>query len=287
MTAEKLIKMSSVLGVAVGILMVCMKSGVYFATGSLVVMASLVDSITDIINSFVNYLCTIYSLKPSDDNHRFGHNAIEDIAGISQSFFIAGSVFFVIAQSVERLIAKDIVTFNKTSIIVMVVSLILTLCLVAFQRFVIKKTNSLIVKVDLSHYKSDILMNGGVLVSILIVEYTKLYWVDSVIACFIGIYVFYSAYTMSRESFNNLMDKEIPDFERLVIEEKIRANKNVISFHDLKTRRSGSKTFIQCNIKLDPNLSLVNAHDICEEVEKEILRAIPNSSIIIHKEPVS
>jgi ferrous-iron efflux pump FieF len=265
--------------------LICAKAVAYFATGSVSLLSTLVDSLLDLAASMINLIAIRHAAQPADQEHRFGHGKAEPLAGLGQAAFIAGSAIFVLVQAVERLIQRAPMTNEAIGIGVMVLSIVLTLGLVMFQRTVIRRTGSLAIGADALHYKSDLLVNLGVIGALL--ASTQLGWglADPLFALAVAIYILLSAWRIFSESFNLLMDRELPETDRARIRTIASAHPSVISIHDLRTRSSGTQTFIQFHLELDGNLTLIDAHTIADAVMRDVERAFPNAEVLIHQDP--
>ena len=157
--------------------------------------------------------------------------------------------------------------------------------LVSYQRYVIKKTNSIAVSADSLHYLSDILLNCGVIAALVLTGLFGWLLADPLIALAISIFIIISAIRILRTSFDQLMDREFPDTERELIKKVALEHPDVIDIHDLRTRRSGYDSFIQLHLDLSANISLIKAHQISDEVEHNLLNLFPNSEVMIHQDP--
>lgn len=281
---EKLLRNATFMSVSVAIVIIFMKVGAWIVTDSLSLLSSLVDSILDVAASIVSFIAVRYSLQPADDDHRFGHGKAEDIAAFSQSVFIAGSGVFILIEAVARLIEPEPVANEMIGIFVMIVASILTLILISYQKYVIAKTNSTAIKADSLHYKTDILVNFLVIVSFLSAIIFDADIIDPILALIVSIYIFKSAFEVGRHAFDKLMDKEFSEEERSQIIDCIKSNKDAKGFHDLKTRNSGVKPFIQFHLELDGSISLLDAHRISDDIEMKILKFFPHAEILIHQD---
>ena len=227
-----------------------------------------------------------HALTPADKEHRFGHGKAEALAGLSQSMFIAGSAGFLLLEAVRRIISPIAVEAVGLGMLVMVFSIVATLLLLAIQNHVIRKTNSTAIRADALHYRTDLLVNGSVILALWL---SVQGWAgfDALFACAIAIYILYSAWELIKVSYDHLMDRELPDEQREEIKTLVLVHKSVRGMHDLRSRHSGTVTFIQFHLELDDDLSLLEAHKISDEVEMHLLEAYPGSEIIIHIDPQS
>lgn len=282
----KLVKTAALCATAVATTLLLMKIVAWWLTGSVSLLAALVDSMVDIAASVTNLLVVRYALQPADHQHTFGHGKAESLAVLAQSMFISGSAIFLFLTGFQHLANPQPLKEAGVGIVVTVISLVSTLCLVAFQRWVIKKTRSQAIRADMLHYESDLLMNGAILAALGLSMYGFIH-ADALFALGIACYILYSALRMAYDAVQTLLDRALPDEERQEILNIALSWPGVQGAHDLRTRQSGPTRFIQLHVEMDDNLSLLEAHKIADNVEKDILKHFPNSEIIIHQDPCS
>lgn len=280
-----LIKRAAVASICVAVVLLIAKIFAWWVSGSTSVLASLMDSFMDIAASLVNFFAIRYALTPPDEDHPFGHTKAEGLAALMQSGFILGSGLILILQVAERLMNPDELTAIPESLGVMGFSTLMTVLLVMYQRWVWKKTGSLAVKSDSAHYVSDILTNIAVVVA-LVAAYMGFYWLDPVVGLLIAVILVYSAFGILREALTMLMDSAMGEEDELQLKQLIEQTPDVFGYHDLKTRQSGVMQFIQFHLELEAGQSLQQAHDIGDELEKRIVKAFPQSHVIVHYDPV-
>lgn len=262
-----------------------LKAVAFLLTDSVAMLASLADSALDIFASFVNLLAVRQALTPADHEHRFGHSKAEPLAGLAQGAFIAGSAVFLIVESVQRLIVLRPVVHGTAGLVVMAISIVATLVLVTAQRSVVRRTGSLAISADRSHYLSDVLVNLGVVVGIFLATRFGLLIADPVVGIVIAGVIAHTAWNVFRQSYDQLMDRELPDEDRNRIKAIVTGHEGVLDIHDLRTRSAGTRSFIQFHIELDSTLTLYRAHLISDEVEAKLREAFPQAEIIIHQDP--
>tara|TARA_B110000503_G_C7162860_1_gene420495 strand:+ start:1995 stop:2840 length:846 start_codon:yes stop_codon:yes gene_type:complete len=270
----------------VALVLIVAKLVAWGLSDSVSLLATLIDSVLDALASVINLVAVRHALTPADKEHRFGHGKAESLAGLSQSMFIAGSAGFLLLEAGRRIISPIEVEAPGIGILVMVFSIVATLILLGFQRHVIRKTNSTAIKADALHYRTDILVNGSVILALWL---STKGWAgfDALFACGIAIFILYSAWEIITVSYDHLMDRELPDEQREDIKKLVLQHSSARGLHDLRSRHSGTMTFIQLHLELDDNLSLLEAHKISDEVEMSLLEAFPGSEIIIHIDPQS
>jgi ferrous-iron efflux pump FieF len=160
-----------------------------------------------------------------------------------------------------------------------------TLGLVAFQRFVIRRTGSVAISADSLHYTGDLLINGSVMIALAINWIWSVPYLDPIFAIGIVAYLLWNAGKIGKDALDVLMDRELPEEERERIKTIVLAHPDAIAMHDLRSRRSGVDAFIQFHLELNPDITLYRAHEIADEVEARVLEAFPNAEVIIHQDP--
>lgn len=284
--AARLMKMATYASVTVATFLLAAKLFAWWRTDSLSMLSSFTDSVFDVVMSFVNLLAVRYALKPADDDHRFGHTSIEDIAGLAQCAFIFAAMGMIILQSIERLSNPHLVLSEpELGIAVSVLGMALTTALVMFQTYVTRRTKSLVIAADRLHYAGDILFNLGVLAAFICSSWLGLVWADATIAILIAVIVLWSNRSIGIRAFNNLMDREMPDDEKKTIQAIIDATPQVLGYHNLRTRYSGTKAFIQMHLDMSATLKFKEAHEIIDGLEQKITAAFPGADVIIHPDP--
>lgn len=255
-------------------------------TGSVSVLASLIDSSMDAAASMINLLAVQYSLQPPDREHRFGHGKAEPLAGLAQAAFIAGSAAFLLVHAVNRLLHPQPIDEALVGVGVLLFSIVATLILLSFQRYVIRRTDSTAIKADALHYATDLLSNTATLLALGLALWG---WprADPLFALGIAVYILYSAGQIGYEAIQLLMDRELPPDVQARIKQIACDHPQVRGVHGVRTRRSGQTDFIQLHLVLDDHMPLVEAHHIADEIEAALMAAYPNADVLIHQDPVS
>jgi len=284
MEKAKQLRFATYSAVATALLLVSMKLAAWLMTGSVSILASLIDSLMDSAASALNLLAVRYSLVPADPEHRFGHGKAEPLAGLAQAAFIGGSAVFLILHAVERLRFPRALEDVNIGLAVMVVSIVLTALLLMIQRRAIRQTQSTAIRADALHYATDLLTNLSVIVALLLSNYGWA-WADSAMAISVAAYIFYSAGRIGYEAVQHLMDRELgPEIQRQILA-IAQSAPEVRGVHDLRTRQSGQAQFVQLHVELDGDLDLHGAHAIADRIEREIAGLLPDAEVIIHQDP--
>ncbi len=279
------LKIATSASVLTAVILMSAKLVAWGLSGSVSVLASLIDSLMDGVASLINLVAVRYALQPADDEHRFGHGKAESLAGLGQATFIAGSAAFLLLHSIDRMMHPREIQHVGTAVTIMGLSVILTTGLLMLQRIAIRKTQSVAIRADSLHYMTDLLTNVGIIIAIVLSLYG---WqgFDALFAMMISIYIFYSAWQIGFEAIHLLLDRELPEEITQQIEQILKNDDEVLGVHELRTRQSGHNKIIQMHIDLDGNKSLYEAHQVAERVEQSIREAIPGADVIIHQDPV-
>jgi ferrous-iron efflux pump FieF len=286
MTYSQLIKLATWASVLVALSLIIIKTWAWDQTQSVSLLASLIDSIMDSAASLINFFAVRYAMAPADKEHRFGHGKAEALAGLAQALLILSSIGLLLSLTLGRLWDPVVVEKTPLGISVMVASMVLTAALIVLQQHVIKRTQSTAIEADSLHYVSDLFMNFGVIIALVLASY-GFYGADPYLALGISAYVVYSAWGIAKTAFHLLLDHELSDDERLIITQLALTQPLVLGMHDLRSRQSGHMQFIQLHLDLQDDMLLMHAHDVADALEQRIIEVFPYADVIIHLDPVS
>jgi ferrous-iron efflux pump FieF len=279
------VKRSSSLTLLLAASMVAAKFWAWLATGSTAMLGSLTDSLLDIAASAINFWVLRIALVPADNDHRFGHGKAESLMGLGQAAFITGSASLLVFYGIERLINPIVSHGSWLGIGVSIYALLCTLVIILVQQTAIKQTSSVALKADFIHYKGDMLLNLSVIFALLLGQIGWGYS-DGIFTLLIALYLFYNAFGIGKEATDYLMDKELDEQCKALIRSAILAHKEVLGFHELRTRQSGLTKFVQFHLELSSDMPLMRAHSISVEVENAIKDILNNDvDVLIYKDP--
>lgn len=283
--ASLLARRATYASVSVAGILILVKLFAWMLTDSLSLQATLVDSLLDAAASFLNLIAVRQAYRPPDKEHRFGHGKIEAVAALGQSLFISGSSAWLMLEAFHRFWHPQKVESTTMGIVVMIFAILLTLLLITYQSYVIHKTQSPAILADSIHYRSDVLINGSVIIALMGGEWLNTNYLDPLFGLAISLYILWTAWKISKDSFHILIDRELPDESREKIFKTALSHPKVLGCHDLKTRSSGRHSFIQLHIEMEGDLSLRKAHMISEEVMEALQKEFPHAEIILHEDP--
>ncbi|HCS07930.1 cation diffusion facilitator family transporter [Pseudomonas lundensis] len=280
----RLLRLATRASVAVASLLIVTKAIAWWLSGSVSMLAGLTDSLLDGVTSFLNLLAVHYALRPADDDHRYGHGKAESLAGMAQALFIAVSAVLIAFQAIERLKHPEPIGAPWIGIGVIVFSLVMTVALLVLQHRVVKATGSNAVRADSLHYRSDLLLNGSILVALVLASFG---WpqLDAWFGLGIAGYILWSAIQIARQSFSVLMDEELPADVSQNMLELACSVPGVLGAHDLRTRISGNIWYVQLHLELPGELTLSVAHDLSDRAAEAIERRYPQAEVLVHADP--
>jgi ferrous-iron efflux pump FieF len=289
MSATRLNLSAGLLAVSVALTLVVLKLWAFGQTGALSVAASLADSAMDLMVSLAGLAAIAYAARPPDEDHAFGHSSAEDLAALGQSLFILISAGVIGTAAVSRLLAGTEaapLAAEGVGIAVMGVSIVLTLALVLWQRHVAARTGNQVVRADSLHYMGDLIPNVGAILSLWASASLGLAQIDSVVALGAAAMLAVGAVRIFRRAWDGLMDRAADPAIVTGIARIAGDFPGVQGYHDLKTRRAGSRVFVNLHVELDGAQSLDDAHAIGAALRRAILQTYPQADVIIHKDPV-
>lgn len=273
------------LSVGVAVALIGAKAFALGASGSVSMLASLADSVLDLIASLGVFFAVRWAAAPPHDEHRYGHGKGEALAALVQAGLVFASCVFIGWEAIQRMIDPRPVTAGVWTVAVVAFSIGLTAGLVWLQGRAIRKTNSLAVKADRAHYAADLAANAVVLIGVVSGAFLGAPGLDAAAGLIVAVWLFWGALGLLRTAADHLLDRAAPDADRVAITSAVLADPRIAGVHRLRTRLAGPALMVQMHVDLDPALTLEEAHAIVAEAEQRILAAYPRADILIHPDP--
>jgi ferrous-iron efflux pump FieF len=281
-----LIKFASYASLGVAISLVLLKAWGWQETASVSLLSSLADSVLDVLASAITFWAVRYSLSPADAEHRFGHGKSEGLAALLQALIITGSGLYVFYEAINRILSPQDITAPAIGLGVIAIATVATALLVWLQHYVGRVTGSVAIKADAIHYQSDLIINLGVGLAIILSSWTGFKIIDPLVGIIIAMVVLKSVFSIANHSLKILLDHEIPTEDRRAIKTLALAHPEVQGLHDMKTRFGGSHFIVQFHLEMDPEITLRHSHEIMDVVESQIAQQFPGCEILIHADPL-
>jgi ferrous-iron efflux pump FieF len=285
LTYQQLRHWATYASVSVATILIIGKLAAYLLTGSIAILTSLVDSTVDLLASLVTMLGVASAMKPPDRNHRFGHGKAEALAALAQAAFIVGSCVILGYEAISRFYKPQPVENTIFGYWVTALAIVLTLLLLAFQRYVVRRTGSMAIEADRMHYVGDLLVNVVVIITLVLQDVLQIHWLDPLFALGIAVVLSGSAWRVARNALNVLMDRELSDQDREKILAVVRQHPRVTGIHDLRTRSDGERAFVNFHLELDGATSLSVAFAITTEIRAMIQQHFAEADVMIHLDP--
>ncbi|MGE4267641.1 MAG: cation diffusion facilitator family transporter [Deferribacterales bacterium] len=262
------------------------KAAVGIWSGSLAVLSSAFDSLLDVISSTVNYYALKVSMTPPDENHQYGHAKFEPLAAQIQSFLILFSGIYILYKAYGNFHSEMQIKAVGVNIAVMAISMAITAALVYFLKYAANKLRSTVLYADSLHYRTDLLSGAGILTALIIIKFTGLHIIDSIVSAVIAVYIIVSALRLNFQVTRELLDETLPEEDMKILQEILDRHRiEIVNVHKLRTRSAGNQKFIDMHLVLYHGLSLQDGNDIRNDIEKRIKKGIKGADVNIYIEP--
>ena len=275
------------LSILVVVSLIVLKVVVGIITGSLSVLAQAIDSFLDLFAVIITFLAIRVAARPADESHPFGHGKAENVAAIVQAvliFFAGGSIIYA---AIRRIQTEAALEMTEAGMVVMAVSIAASIFLSRYLLRISRQEDSMALEANAHNIAADVYSAAAVFVGLLVVRFTDITIIDPILAGVVALYIFKVAFDVLRKSFGGLVDVKLPESEesavRLAITEHFTSE--VVSFHRLRTRKAGNQRHIDLHLVMPKHISIEEAHDMCDHLEKDIEGRLLNTDVIIHVEP--
>ncbi len=276
----------ALLSVIAAVFLTVIKLVIGLLTGSLGILSEALHSALDLVAAVVTYFSVKLSDKPADKEHQFGHGKIENLSALVETFLLLITCGWIIYEAVQRLVTGQThIEVNIWSYIVVISSIIIDVNRSRILYRVAKKHNSQALEADALHFSTDIWSSAVVLLGLVCAQF-GFYFADPVAALMVAVIVLIVSYRLGKRAVDVLLDKA-PEETIKKVNDILASVPEIVHYHDLKIRTAGADTFIKVSIHLDPDLKLLNVHQLCDSIEKKIYEAIPRSEVAVHAEPQS
>ena len=265
--------------------LVAMKLVVGLLSGSVSIISESIHSANDLLAALIAFISIRISDKPPDDDHPYGHGKAESISGAIEAALILVAAVWIIYEAVHRIIHGGEVDHVARGTVVMAVSGIINIIVSRRLFKVAREEDSLALETDAQHLATDVYTSLGVAAGLALVWITGWHILDPLIAILVALYILRIGWKLTMSAGTHLMDRSLPVSEVASIEEIIRADIRVLSWHDLRTRKSGSQRHIDMHIVIDANSSLIDAHNIADDLELKIADRLPPARVVVHVDP--
>ena len=273
------------LSVGVAVTLIALKAFALGASGSVSILATLADSVLDLVASLATFYAVRWAAAPPDDEHRYGHGKGEALAALVQAGLVFASAVFIGWEGIQRIFDPRPITSGWWATGVVVASIAITAWLVWMQTRALKKTGSLAVAGDRAHYAADLAASLVVLIGVISGSFLRAPGLDAAAGLVVAVWLFWGALGMLRAAADHLLDRAAPEADLAVITQAVLADPRISGVHQLRTRMAGQVLMMQMHVDLDPEMTLDAAHAIIVEAEQRLLGHFPAADILIHADP--
>jgi cation diffusion facilitator family transporter len=256
-------------------------------TGSVAILTEAVHSSIDLIASIVAFFSVRKAEEPADEGHRYGHEKLENLAAAIEGILILVGSAAIAFEAIRHLAVHEQLQSLGVGIAVVAFSLVVNLCVSAVIARNARKTESPALEGDAAHLRTDALTSLAVLVGLALVKITGAYWLDPVVALVVASTIVVTGVRLLARSFRVLVDEALPAEEvaaiRVAIEEF--GPDGVIGYHELRTRRAGSRRYVDLHVQFRGGTSLEDAHRTAHELQDVIGERLAGADVLIHLEP--
>jgi cation diffusion facilitator family transporter len=256
------------------------------SSGSMAVMASAVDSLLDILMSGVNFMAIRQAEQPPDECHPFGHGKFETLATLFQAIVITVSGGWIIYEATQRLAEGQGPQNVDQGIGILAFSAVVSWFIASYLLKVAKQTDSTALEADALHFRMDIYSNLGLMAGLLLIRWLDIFWLDSALSILVASYILHEALQLIKRSLKDVLDQELPsDIQQQVHDLISNYDAPLSGYHGLRTRRAGSLKIMDFHLEVCKEMTVAEAHNIADGLEKKIEKSIPGADVIIHIEP--
>jgi len=274
-----------ILAILVTAMLIAIKLIASFITGSISIRADAFHSIIDLTGAVIGLTGIKVAGRPPDDEHAFGHGKAENLAGSIIGLLILGAAVFITWEAIGRLVQGAPIQMVATGIYITLAAIALNLSVSVYGLKVARRSDSLALEATCRDLLADSMSSIAVLAGLVLVMVTGIHIFDAVVALIVAVVIARTAIITMVKSAAGLMDRRLPGHEEEAIKSEVENHRMVLSYHKLRTRKSGNERHIDLHVQVPPDLTVEDAHSICYELEKAIQSRLPRANVVIHIEP--
>lgn len=282
----------AILSVASNSFLVLFKMIVGVAIGSVSIISEAIHSGVDLVAAIIAMFSVKTSSVPADERHPFGHGKIENISGFVEALLIFLAAIWIIVEAVKKLRFPQTMEFAEWGIAVMLFSAVMNF-IVSQKLFQVgREADSIALQADAWHLRTDVYTSAGVMIALSVIwaghkffPDPNIHWIDPVAAIFVAVLILHAAYELTMNSLRDLVDVHLPPEDENYIRDIIKKQPSVYGFHQLRTRKAGHIRFVEFHIKVDPQMTVHDSHNITRILKQDIRQRFNDCVITIHTEP--
>ena len=276
------------LSIGASIVTMALKLSAYYLTGSVSLLSDALESSVNLVAALVAFAALVVAERPADSSHAYGHDKAEYFSSGAEGALIVVAAVFITYAAVRRFIDPVPLENLDVGLTVAFVASGINLGVSRFMMRMAKRYDSIALEADAQHLMVDVWTSAAIIAALAVVAFAPPQWaiLDPVIAILVGLNIVRTGAGLIRRSISGLMDSSLSDHEIRQIEDAIRDSMpDGTAFHSLRTRKSGSRRFVELHVTVPGNMSVTEGHDRCERIETAIEERLPKTSVSTHLEP--
>jgi cation diffusion facilitator family transporter len=256
-------------------------------TGSVAILTEAVHSSIDLVASVVAFLSVRKAGEPADESHRYGHEKIENLAAAIEGILILVGSAAIAFQAIRHLLQHGRVHTLGLGIAVVAGSMVVNVVVSGLIGRSARATESPALAGDAAHLRTDAITSGAVLIGLVLVSITGAQWLDPAIALAVAAAIVVTGVRLLSRSSRVLVDEALPPDEVDAIRHAIEefGPRGVVGYHELRTRRAGSRRYVDLHVQFRRGTSLEDAHRTAHDLQDQIGARLHGADVLIHLEP--
>ena len=280
------IKIASIFGIVGNLFLLIMKGSIGYFTASQAMIADSFNSLTDVFSSIMTFIGNKIASKPRDDDHNLGHGKAEYIYSMLISIVMILLAYNSFKSSILSLINRNIFSFSIWLVIVVIITIIIKLFLYLYTRRLSLKYNNILIRANSVDHRNDTVISIFTLLSVIFGLF-DIYYIDGIVGSCISVWIFISAISIFRESYDVLMDKCIDDNTKNLVYDIIMSHEEIKRVNHFNSTPVGYRYQISFSIFVDGKMSTFDSHEIADKLEDEIIDKVPSIYlVVIHVNPI-
>lgn len=276
----------AILSVISNSLLIILKVIAGVLSGSVSIISEAIHSGMDLIAAVIAFFSVRISAKPADRDHPYGHGKIENVSGVIEGLLILVAAAIIIWEAVKKIINPTHIGETNIALLVMFISATVNFFVSRKLYKVAKQVDSVALEADALHLKTDVYTSLGVGAGMLLIKITGISILDPIVAILVALLILKESISLIWNAFCPLLDTKLSDGDEEKIKTVINRYKNeIIDFHELRTRKSGSIKYIDFHMTVNKDFSVEQSHELSDRIESDLEEVLKNTNVSIHIEP--
>jgi cation diffusion facilitator family transporter len=278
----------ALVSVAASLVTMSLKFAAFWMTGSVSIFSDAAESVINLVTGLIAFFTLLAAARPADKRHTYGHDKIEYFAsGVEGALILvaAAAIFFT---SIRQLLSPEPLESLGLGIVILVLATTINFGAARLLLHGARKHDSITLEADAKHLMADVWTSLAVVAGVGIILAAPREWLflDPLIAMAVAVNILRAGVDLLRRSWQGLMDQTLPPEELSIVQDAVLSQTSKALFHGLRSRKSGSKRFMDMHLLLPGSYTIQEAHDLCDRIERQVEGSLDNSSLTIHVEPL-